>query len=342
MFRSDLVALALMVVATPVMASEAYPLHPVHETLARQAQACVDRFGGSRPTDCLAEAAQVQSSASWRLIRDFSAMEKATTWPDDPVREIAPPTIARYGWAISRGCARRIEREGRGLDRAGLMCGSHFGDLQYLHAMRSTADENPDDTRAKMKAWASLTYRVALGDIPAEIPYCGAFAHHAQKIAADFEPANCAASSINGLPLSGWSLGTLFSIRCGNVFTGRWCRVVEPEVSVGHTARGALLHMIQDSFSQSHAQRGPVRLETFESVMECLPARDFYHYNSDSSEAHKAADQPPRLGAACNTEAVIKDAVTASAVAIWMLEHQRPASEFLSYFDESIIGVAAG
>jgi hypothetical protein len=45
---------------------------------------------------------------------------------------------------------------------------SHFGDLQFLHAMGSSIDEVPQETRDKIMVWMECMYRLAVGDSVSE------------------------------------------------------------------------------------------------------------------------------------------------------------------------------
>ena len=44
---------------------------------------------------------------------------------------------------------------------------SHFGDMQFLHAMAARGGEAPADTRSKALRWSEFAYRVARGEIGA-------------------------------------------------------------------------------------------------------------------------------------------------------------------------------
>ena len=161
-------------------AYEAYPLHPVHETLTHLALRCLDRYQGARPIDCRLEAARVQAEARWRLFRRFTDEEKASTWPDDPTRELAPITFARFALALKDSCGRAAAEAGDdySLDRSGLMCGSHYGQLQFLHAMRSRPEESFDGSLARIGDWAGFTFAVAAGHIaPEPVSYTHLRAH---------------------------------------------------------------------------------------------------------------------------------------------------------------------
>jgi hypothetical protein len=333
------VCIALLACWGPAMAYEGYPLHPVHEVMTRQTYACLTRWGGAEPENCGAEADLVARQSGYRLLRDFTPGEKAATWPDDPVRELSPLTAVRYGWALKYGCARAAAGQGATytIDRAGLMCSSHYGRLQFLHAMRSSADEPVEQTRARIRAWAALTYEVASGQADPAQDYCDYFSRPS-AIADDFAPSECRGRVVNGRVLASWSLSTLFAMRCGGAFSGSTCAILaDPRDVARASATGALLHLIQDSFSQSHVARGAASPAGFEARIDCAAAMSFYFYDASTSKTHGAADQPPHIAPSCRPGAEVDDAVTAGARAIWMIQHQRPLGEFTAFFDKSVL-----
>lgn len=104
-------------------------------------------------------------------------------------------------------------------------------------------------------------------------------------------------------------------------------------------ARGALLHLIQDSYSQSHVARGKEpSAGGFEPLVECTYPREYYDYSQQDSGEHNKADKAPRLGESCVAGAQADDVVTATAVVIWMLKNDKGVGEFGGYFVNRVIG----
>jgi hypothetical protein len=104
-------------------------------------------------------------------------------------------------------------------------------------------------------------------------------------------------------------------------------------------ARGALLHLVQDSFSQSHTSRrvgsalpddgGP---DGFEPRVVCRYPTVYFNYFSQETKkkgAHKKADPSPRRDDSCEDDSrtpepgdpETDDVVTASAMVLWHLEY---------------------
>lgn len=147
-----------------------------------------------------------------------------------------------------------------------LMFRSHFGDLQFIHAMASKDGEKAEETQRKILMWAEFTWRVALGEfghghLLKEIPVTG-FSIFFGNV--------------------GWNVQDLFTL--GN-----------PQLrkNLGDVAFGSLLHMVEDSFARGHASRSEgVFGET------CLGGRTgkpgtiqaFHSYQNQDHDKHGQAD----------------------------------------------------
>ena len=133
---------------------------------------------------------------------------------------------------------------------------SHFGDMQYLHAMASRG-ETLAQGHARILLWARFAYQVASGEIDttARIGTLSAFA----SILGGFEDVTVAA---------------FFDIRDN----------LSP-ASVRRLALGALLHTVQDSFAEGHTGREVHKGHRFGPI---TALRD---YACQSAEKHSAADR---------------------------------------------------
>lgn len=344
-----LAAAAVLVWAPPSPAYEIYPLRPVHEAMTRLAYQCLEA-GEEEPLDCRAAYARLPDVARHRLVRSFTNREKAASWPDDPSREISPLTAIRYGLAIQFTCARKADRNPAfTLAEGGLMCSSHYGALQFLHAMRSSSGEGTEDTRARILDWAMLSYGVAAGQIAVDQPYCGYFrGQTGSSIAVDLAPpdfAFCEERVESGRRIPGWRLQTLFALRCGNALLSRRCsEITGPEGArlARESARGAVLHLIQDSYSQSHAARGPSEPGgAFISIVDCSLPTAFHFYTGDTATAHRQADSPPDATRNCEGGETA-DAITASAELLRFIDRSAPASEVRLYLETQVFGSVGG
>jgi len=104
------------------------------------------------------------------------------------------------------------------------------------------------------------------------------------------------------------------------------------------TAEGALLHLIQDSYSQSHTVRGTPHVDhTYEARADCYLPTHFYTYWGQLK--HGVADRVPELGATCGNGGEADDVITASAMAIYYVS-QRPSTPevFEAYLQDRVFG----
>jgi hypothetical protein len=111
---------------------------------------------------------------------------------------------------------------------ANLLRRSHYGDMQFLHAMASPG-ETLTRTRERMLLWAEFTYRVATGEFGTD-----------------------ALIGSLSLPINGDILRGLGARTVHQIFETR--ASATPDM-IRTIALGALLHMVQDSYSPAHTAR---------------------------------------------------------------------------------------
>jgi hypothetical protein len=153
---------------------------------------------------------------------------------------------------------------------------SHFGDMQFLHAMAVRGGEPARDTREKALRWAEFSYRVARGEIDGRE---NVFALRASRV---LEPATGEwVSSLFRAPEKKlWRVQDVFLPKAGEL------RLV---------AFGTFLHLVEDSYSASHVQRVARR----EQANGC-PSYDagdaiaeFHTYVGQDTEKHALCDDAP-------------------------------------------------
>lgn len=137
---------------------------------------------------------------------------------------------------------------------------SHYGDLQFLHAMANADQETAEDVRERMLLWAGFAYKVAIGQISIEARL-GDLDDELARRYFKHQP--------------GWTVNYLFGPKY------RLNAETMPEVALG-----SILHMIQDSFSEAHARRTylPTARCPFGGVVE------FHSYIGQDTEAHDRTD----------------------------------------------------
>jgi hypothetical protein len=145
---------------------------------------------------------------------------------------------------------------------------SHFGDMQFLHAMASRTGDRAQDTKLSILMWAEFAYKVAMGRIQAS-------------------------TMLKDVPINGFE--KLFP---GQVATVENLFLMGDETYRGSSLKdfafGTLLHMVQDSFSESHVSRD---LSTQGAVCNCpytdrSPAKieKFLVYSAQDAKKHKTED----------------------------------------------------
>lgn len=253
-------------------------------------------------------------------------MINAVRFPDDPVKELSftnPIGLTRWLWNMGVvGC----EGKSSGLLQ-GLRCSSHYGSFQFLHAMSSKNDIPAEETKAKIMAWIEhLALIIENQDRFITSDYCNYWSSQQEKqnpIAKLMIP-----EGKNGFPCkltSGnpWTIATPFAFHCK--FRIVTCDVDLNEKNIKQNAIGALLHLIQDSYTQGHAIRGNCcRSESKIDIAkyQCLPIEQFNSYQNQNKDLHAIADSQPSSGASCLNNPRQHDPITAGAVILWMIKHQ--------------------
>lgn len=155
-------------------------------------------------------------------------------------------------------------------DNAPLLVRSHFGDLQFLHAMANHDGESASVVRNRIITWAEFTWRTALGEFPLstrvkDIPVPGIVEFFGTK---------------------GWSIQDLFAL--GNPHVRR------PD-NMSELAFGSLLHVIEDSFADGHVERampdGQEKCsETATGYTMPGKIKEFHSYVNQDSNRHGEED----------------------------------------------------
>jgi hypothetical protein len=147
---------------------------------------------------------------------------------------------------------------------------SHYGDLQFMHAMAASDGEKAATTQARMRTWAKFLWHTALGQVPKEVYL----------------------RDLEGYDLGGWFPGDMSS---QNLFaTG----VTAPREHLDQVAFGVLLHMVQDSFSAAHTKRDEETGAQCQGYPADAPGkiRSFRSYVKQNSSRHDAQDTAERMG----------------------------------------------
>jgi hypothetical protein len=261
-------------------------------------------------------------------------LQVAVKWPDDPTAEVAGSSIAKFGTKMLGACAKYRD----GINN-GLLCNSHYGTLQFFHAMASVDGEPTGDTQQKVLEWASFLYGVASGKIPVEQSYCEYFSRETTKIATYLRPQDFFACTA----AKPWTIRTLFSFKCKNPLSSTTCTEKLDSRTARVNALGALLHVVQDSYAEGHTARGNCaesqNAKLRISQVACNPIRQFHSYNLQDSGKHRLADAAPVWGTTCSTATQVEDPILSSAKVLWHVQHGTPLEDFQNYIKNHIFAL---
>lgn len=265
--------------------SNAIPLikHPVHESIVLMALACNAASGDERT--CITDTS-VQANRT---------ILYGVRWPDDPpfrLNRDKPPRIPKCDVSVTlrstsqpvcwnglfndaKTTALTKATSGGGKPAFGtgdyLLYRSHFGDLQFFHSMAAYDGEQAQLTQRRMKMWAQFLWGIAAQTLPKD------------KFI----------RTLGVIDLENYFPGDMSAINL--LATG----IVEVRNNLHEVAIGALLHMVQDSFSQAHAER----IESSGGQCDALPKFAqpgrivrFYGYAGQNGAAHDHEDAFEALG----------------------------------------------
>lgn len=289
---------------------------PVHEAITLAALGCQVAPGAE------------ETCVTLEAVNANRVLLYGVRWPDDPpfrlnannpprlrgcdpkvtVRSTSQP-VCWYGLfedAKSKASAAFIKNPALPAFGAGdyILYRSHFGDLQFMHSMGTHDGEEPAQTKARMRMWAQFLWGVAAKEIPTD------------RFLRELGVAG----------LEGYFPGDMTAV---NLFaTG----IVEVRRDLDQVAMGALLHMIQDSFSQAHTERDQ------ESGASCpsgvaKPGRiqRFYSYARQDTDSHDAEDTFTALaGHTLQNSPTVID-ISREFIALW--KRKAPWSEAEQLFD---------
>lgn len=334
--RVGLVAASVWLIM-PSMPASAYKISAlgrVHERMTQLAEEC-DRSGTSdtqRLRCTLPVDRKAFSNVKWKSAENWSTVR----WPDDPTKQALTTGglkfVANVGFDA---CRRHIARA----LYAGIMCHSHYGRLQFMHGMTPSAGMDFATTRTLVLDWARFAFGVSSGRIATGADFCRVAREHPKQLADALAPDDFPFCSSGGP--EGWRVHSLFTFRCRNMISSKRCLSSggDPDGEARAAARGALLHLIQDSYSQSHAARGGVDPDgPYRPMIVCQPVTAFYDYNVNHG-THRAADSLPSIDPGCRTAGAILDPVTASARMLRYLREGPAAQErALAMLDRAVLG----
>ena len=218
---------------------------------------------------------------------EFAYILAGVRWNDDPpfrfstgqgnfsgckVAQTVRLTTQPVCWANTFKDGEARAAKGVALDgsNATMLVRSHFGDLQFLHAMAASDGESPEVTRARILAWAEFAWRSSRGEYDLE-------------------------TTMVSLPIAGFL--TMFSSnrewRIQDLYALGNPHIRTPD-AMAKVAFGNLLHIVQDSFAEGHVER---RTPVLGHTCAALPGLaqpgkivEFHSYSHQDSGRHGHSD----------------------------------------------------
>lgn len=183
-------------------------------------------------------------------------------WNDDPGQDLY--RLRQIEWIMDMREAKKRARDPKYTidSKYYTVYRSHYGDMQFLHAMASEEDELSRDTKEKMYLWLEFVYRIALGEIK-----------HDDK----FSEINLAISNHYFPNKQDWEIFWELQPRY---------HLKKRALDFKLHGLGSFLHVIQDSYSKAHVKRD------YSKTSDC-PAGGVVSFNSyinQDDKKHKNED----------------------------------------------------
>jgi len=239
---------------------------PVHEQITQLARACQEEKKGTTngPLSCPADLTPSRHQGG----NKHDALIRGIWWNDDPNQLLFALRQTKFiAWMND---AERIAKCGvnwRGRQASigpsyYMTYRSHYGDLQFIHAMASRDGEPAAETRQNIMAWAEFAYAVAIGQLDPEAKLPEVVPLHVRGFFQE---------------QSGWTINYLFAPMY-RLSAADYTRKM---------AAGSLLHMIQDSYAAGHAKR------EFGPSAQCKTGRvvQFHSYTNQDPDSHAEHDR---------------------------------------------------
>jgi hypothetical protein len=162
-------AVASVFASRPAAAYDIFPskiariLHKqaIHEQLALASRLCADKdagTGGDGAIRCDWPLLQTYVTVALPALSDGDwAMVNGVEWPDNPVRT-AKAQLPGIGFAKLMATDCRHYRGPTG----GLLCKSHYYDLQFFHSMAQWGGQAASETRQQVLEWLHFLYAAAM------------------------------------------------------------------------------------------------------------------------------------------------------------------------------------
>lgn len=352
--KSLIAFVLILLISQPVVHAKTIWLKGnVHETMTWDSLYCA-QTSNSKPKTCNARPEDWSNGIDLANIDigtfTIEQAEKAVRFPDDPVQELSfknPIGLIRWSWNMAIvGCDSKTE----GLQQ-GLRCSSHYGPFQFLHSMSSKEGVPAKITKKKIMSWAD--YLVSIienskntdGTSFIDQNYCTYWFRQSSSnnpIAVHMIP-----NGVDSFPCvvdegGDWTIASMFGFHCKNTIIN--CDVDLSHENTKRKAIGALLHLIQDSYSQGHSVRGDCcegKSKEELAQYQCEAINQFNSYENQNKRRHGYADSEPSAGFSCNHNTDIHDPILAGAIVLWNIKNNESSllTSIAEYLDEHVFSL---
>ncbi|KIX98561.1 uncharacterized protein Z520_05862 [Fonsecaea multimorphosa CBS 102226] len=210
---------------------------------------------------------KLDPSMTYRSLRDnptahpeINDFIRGVIWNDDPECKLFKDDNASNNLDYSSGTAWGISYQFGGFTKPELIHRSHYGDLQWLHAMALGMDQ-PAATKASILQWIEIMYSVATGVLSPDTP-------------------------LVNTELSRWFDDPAHYTTVGQLLTHR-----HPSPAfIPHRAVGSCFHVIQDSYAIGHTSREKPPNAPAGEADRWGAVLNFHSYGGQVEDQHKHFD----------------------------------------------------
>ena len=233
-----------------------------------------------------------------KIDRKAQQFVRGVIWPDDPKGYLFddPHYMENYSSGLMWYEEFDVDEKD---DKKALIARSHYGDLQFFHAMASKDGEKPEETKEKILKWAKFLTQIANGELSGDTKVKDhAYANELFPKHGDF---------------------TIKKILGYDKLT---------DVEVRQRAAGALLHLIQDSHAEGHTGRDKDgNIEQF---------RSYEHQDHGKHGEKDGWAKGKDLGERIKNTPGAADAIAKGAEVLKMLDQGNPTEDVIKYLDNEI------
>lgn len=310
----------------PGLLAELVKKEALHEQMALASQECAKSEMADDDLSCQwPELEKHITTKLPKLSRADWALTRGVEWPDNPVRSAVNKGALGFAVQMASGCARYKHPTG------GLLCKSHYYDLQFMHAMSPIVRQPANKTQKQILEWLQFIYTSLLD--PSTLNKTLGEIMKGQKYS---EIAPALTSDNSKVKMSSWKGWSLFSYTDTRNSPTR-----HPDLK-NHPFQfliGVMLHTIQDSYSSSHNKRGDN--EQIGPMVTCAPIIEFFTYQGQEDKKHAAADKPPNLDSSCTMKKrIVDDPILAGARLIRMAQNRMEWVKVKLYLETRVFPVS--